>query len=266
MKKKCAIIGTDARLPFVKETLDNLLEVKIFPTMIWTEELKAAINDFHPTIIFLPIPPLKIDCSFVLPNSCLLLFVGKKNSEIEQEIQNSQVHAFNYLEDEQWIWENANLTAEGFINYFYRNENESIYNKKFIITGYGRVGKRLAFALHHLGAEVIISVRSDHQLFEAKSYGYQIEQLEHVDKIRDAQSTYLINTIPYRWLSPSDTNRFIKVYDLASNPGCLLESANSTPTNYIHSTSLPGLFFPKDAGYLIAKTVQTQLALLEGEE
>lgn len=266
MKNKCAIIGTDARLPFLKETLGNLLEVKIFPTMIWSEELKAAINDFQPTIIFLPITPLKIDCSFVLPKSCLLLFVGKKNSEIEQEIQHSKFHTFYYLEDEQWIWENANLTAEGFINNFYRSENESIYNKKFIITGYGRVGKRLAYALHHLGAEVIISVRSDHQLYEAKSYGYQIEQFEHLNKIEDAQSTYLINTIPYRWLSASDTTRYIKVYDLASNPGCLLESANSNPTNYIHSTSLPGLYFPKDAGYLIAKTVQTQLALLEEEK
>lgn len=234
--------------------------------MIWTEELKAAIIDFQPTIIFLPIPPLQIESSFVLPESCLLLFVGKKNMQIEQEIQNSQVHAFYYLEDEQWIWENANLTAEGFINNFYRSENESIYNKKFIITGYGRVGKRLAFALHHLGAEVVISVRSDHQLFEAKSYGYQIEQFEHVVKNQDALSTYLINTIPYRWLSPSDTTRFKKVYDLASNPGCLLESADSIPTNYKHSTSLPGLYFPKDAGYLIAKAVQSQLALLEGEK
>lgn len=266
MKKKCAIIGTDARLSFLKETLDNELEVKIFPTTIWTEELKAAIMDYQPTTIFLPIPPLQIDSSFVLPKSCLLLFVGKTNTEIEQEIQNSQVHAFYYLEDEQWIWENANLTAEGFIYNFYRSENESIYNKKFIITGYGRVGKRLAYALHHLGAEVIISVRSEHQLFEAKSYGYQIEQFEHVVHNQEAHTSYLINTIPNRWLSTSETARFKKVYDLASNPGCLLESANSNPTNYIHSTSLPGLYFPKDAGYLIAKAVQTQLALLEGEK
>jgi len=265
VKKKCAIIGTDARLPFLQEALLDQLDVKVFPTMIWTEELKAAITDFQPTIIFLPIPPLEIDCSFVLPESCLLLFVGKRNTAIEQEIQSSKTHAFYYLEDEQWIWENANLTAEGFINDFYRNENESIYHKKFIITGYGRVGKRLAFALHHLGAEVIISVRSDHQLFEAKSYGYQIEQFEQIGKNPNALSTYLINTIPYRWLSPSDTTRFKKVYDLASNPGCLLEAESSIPINYIHSTSLPGLYFPKDAGYLIAKAVQTQLAIMEGE-
>ena len=55
--------------------------------------------------------------------------------------------------------------------------NESIYNKKFIITGYGRVGKRLAFASASFGSEVIISVRSEHQIYEAKSYGYQIEHI-----------------------------------------------------------------------------------------
>ena len=85
MKKKCAIIGTDARLPFLQEALLDQLDVKVFPTMIWTEELKAAITDFQPTIIFLPIPPLEIDCSFVLPESCLLLFVGKRNTAIEQK-------------------------------------------------------------------------------------------------------------------------------------------------------------------------------------
>ena len=57
-----------------------------------------------------------------------------------------------------------------------------------------------------------------------------------------------------------------KCIDLASNPGCLLDSSENIPTNYVHSTSLPGMYFPKDAGYLIARSVQTQLALLEEEK
>lgn len=264
--KKCAIIGSDERFLYMREVLSADLDVKLFAKTIWDTELKNAIDDFQPEIIFLPIHPLTMEAPFQLPESCHVVFVGKKNEEMEKVFKQGNVHICNYLEDEQWIWDNANLTAEGFINYFYAHEKQSIYNKKFIITGYGRVGKRLAFALHHLGAEVIVSVRSEHQLFEAKSYGYQIETFKHVMDHQQDKTAYLINTIPSRWLAREEASSFNKIYDLASNPGCLLPAEESPPINYIHSTSLPGLYFPQDAGYLIARAVQTQLALLEGEK
>ena len=180
MKKKCLIIGTDLRLSYFHTAISGDLETKLVSTMTWDDELKDAIEQFEPQIVFLPIQPLQMECPFMLPESCEILFVGKQNEAIKQEIERRNMQVFAYLEDEQYIWDNANLTAEGFINYFYIHEKQAIYNKQFIITGYGRVGKRLAHALHHLGAKVIISVRSEHQLFEAKSYGYQIETLENV--------------------------------------------------------------------------------------
>ena len=198
--------------------------------MTWDDELKDAIDQFEPHILFLPIQPLKMECPFILPESCEVLFVGKKNEEIKQEIERRDIQVFSYLEDEQYIWDNANLTAEGFINYFYTHEKQAIYNKQFIITGYGRVGKRLAHALHHLGAKVIISVRSENQLFEAKSYGYDIETLENVLDKQKSKSVYLINTIPSKWLENTQAAYFKQVFDLASNPGCLLDSEENIPT------------------------------------
>lgn len=266
MKKKCAIIGTDARLNHVQTTVSGELHAKLFPTMVWNDALKNAIHEFQPQIIFLPIQTIKLEIPFALPKSCEVIFIGKKHEDIERELKQGNTHVFYYLEDEEWIWDNANLTAEGFINYFYLNEKQSIYNKQFIITGYGRVGKRLAFALHHLGAKVIISVRSNHQLFEAKSYGFQIETLENMLKRQKDPSMYLINTIPSKWLDNSKAAYFKQVFDLASNPGCLLDSETNIPGNYALSTSLPGMYFPQDAGYLIARLIQTQLAFLEEEK
>lgn len=265
MKKKCVIIGTDSRLSYFHSAMCHDFETKLFATMVWDNELKYAIERFEPQVIFLPIQALKIECPFILPKSCEVLFVGKKNEEIEHEIQSVNRHVFYYLEDEQYIWDNANLTAEGFINYFYKREKQAIYNKSFIITGYGRVGKRLAYALHHLGGKVIISVRSENQLFEAKSYGYQIESLENVIEKQKDQSAYLINTIPSKWLENSHAVYFNHVFDLASSPGCLLDSVENIPANYSIATSLPGMYFPQDAGNLIATSVQNQLSLIEGE-
>lgn len=262
MIKKCAIIGTDDRLQYLQEQLSTSLEVKLFSTMVWNEKLEQDIHEFQPDVLFFPIQAMEVEHPLTLPNTCEVLFIGKKFEEFESQDRK----LFYYLEDEQWIWDNANLTAEGFINYFYLNEKQSLYNKQFIITGYGRVGKRLAYALHHLGAKVIISVRSEHQLFEAKSYGYQIEALDNIIQKSKEQSTYLINTIPSKWLINTDASCFIKVFDLASKPGCLINNEGNIPDNYVNPTSLPGMYFPQDAGYLIARSVQTQLSVLEEEK
>lgn len=266
MKKKCIIIGTDLRLSYFHTAISIDLETKLVATMTWDDELKAVVEQFEPQILFLPIQPLQMECPFILPESCKVLFVGKQNEEIEKEIERRNMHVFAYLEDEQYIWDNANLTAEGFINYFYIQEKQAIYNKQFIITGYGRVGKRLAHALHHLGAKVVISVRSEHQLFEAKSYGYDIETLENVLDKQKNQSAYLINTIPSKWLENKQADLFKQVFDLASNPGCLLDTKENIPSNYALATSLPGMYFPQDAGLLIAQAVQKHLSFLEEEK
>ena len=255
----------DARFHYLKQALSSEWDVKMFSSTVWDEKLKNKINHLQPKVIFLPIQALAVETLFELPKSCEVLFIGKNNDAIEQEIKKMDIHTFYYLEDEQWIWDNANFTAEGLINYFYTHEKQAIYNKKFIITGYGRVGKRLAYALHHLGASVIIAVRSEHQLYEAKSYGFQIEALENLLTNQKDNSAYLINTIPFKWLRKSGALNFNKVYDLASDPGCLLESDEQIPTNYAHALSLPGMYFPRDAGYLIAQAVQTFLTKLKGE-
>ncbi|MEI4768526.1 NAD(P)-dependent oxidoreductase [Psychrobacillus sp. FJAT-51614] len=263
MNNKLAIIGTDERLEYLQEVLSENLEVKLFATMVWNGEVENGIKEFQPNIVFMPIQAMKMERPFSLPKTCNILFVGKKYKEIENACEENKRNVFYYLEDEPWIWDNANLTAEGFIHYFYLNEKQSVYNKKFIITGYGRVGKRLAFALHHLGAKVIISVRSENQLFEAKSYGYEIEALDHViEKLKDP-GVYLVNTIPSKWLNNADAIYFSKIIDLASKPGCLLDSSDNIPDNYVNPTSLPGMYFPQDAGNLLARSVRNQLALLE---
>ncbi len=265
MNKKIAIIGTDPRLNYLQQSVSDYLDTQLYPTMTWDKELRETVFSYEPDIVFLPIQPIHTEGAFELPTSCQTVFIGKSTESIEKAVKKDNIQSFYYLEDEEWIWDNANLTAEGFINYFYSQEKQVIYNKEFIITGYGRVGKRLALALHHLGAKVIISVRSEHQLYEAKSYGYKISTLDNLFEEQMRPSVYMINTIPFKWLKNENAVYFKRVFDLASNPGCLIDVEN-TPLNYSLSTSLPGMYFPQDAGQLLARAVLKHLAFLEEEK
>ena len=119
MKKKIAIIGTDPRLNFLQQSVSDYLDTQLYPTMTWDTELRETIFAYEPEVIFLPIQPIQTDCSLELPPSCQTLFIGKTNESIDRESKKDTIQPFYYLEDEEWIWENANLTAEGFINYFY---------------------------------------------------------------------------------------------------------------------------------------------------
>ena len=65
MKKKCAIIGTDARLSLLKEALSNELDVKMFSSTVWDEEAKKSQSiEFATNIIFLPIQALAVGSFF----------------------------------------------------------------------------------------------------------------------------------------------------------------------------------------------------------
>ena len=54
------------------------------------------------------------------------------------------------------------------------NTKHAISGKRFIITGFGRVAKMLGHILRSIGAEVVIAVRSDVQLNEAKAFRYEV--------------------------------------------------------------------------------------------
>ncbi|MDI2589212.1 hypothetical protein OR571_19435 [Psychrobacillus sp. NEAU-3TGS] len=62
MKKKCVIIGTDLRLSYFHTAISKDLNTKLVATMTWDDELKNAIDQFEPQIVFLPIHPLKMEC------------------------------------------------------------------------------------------------------------------------------------------------------------------------------------------------------------
>jgi dipicolinate synthase subunit A len=256
---KWCVIGTDQRMQKlaleIEKSGEEVLYVK---TKAWGYQLERTLLDFLPEKIVFPIQPLEMAVPvinkeiFQLVSAC---FVGKLTPEWTSFFETNQYTIERYLEDEEFIWLNAKLTAEGFIAAFYVNEKETIAGKKFVIAGFGRVAKLLAAQLKRMDAFPLIVVRSSDQLAEAKAMGYEAEVLTPTLNI---QSSYFVNTIPALWFTNEFIQGFINCktfYDIASAPGCLA-SDESLPVAYYLYTSLPGQFIENDAAKLLSLCIR----------
>ncbi len=250
--EKWLIIGTDARLKSLAKSLSNGNRTVYYKSeTVWSEELNLTAFNFQPDIVVLPIHPLPIQVAIVLGLSNAKIFAGKLSEEWKETLKAHDIHY--YLQDESFIWKNAQLTAEGFVSFFY-NTKQAVYGKKFIITGFGRVSKMLAHVLKNIGGEVCIAVRSHVQLNEAKAFHYEAVFL---DKVANVKGDYFINTIPAKWIDEKYNNEIeMPIYDLASSPGCLQDVQRS---NYELLPALPGKYFPQDAAHVLYESIIGQI-------
>lgn len=99
----------------------------------------------------------------------------------------------------------------------------------------------VAELIRGIGGQVIVVARSEAQLAEAKLLGYQIASIAEELPM---EGNYLVNTIPAKWLEIGNQHPLF-IFDLASAPGCLVETKNVE--YYRLLPGLPGKHFPFDA-------------------
>lgn len=251
--EKWLIVGTDERLKkLAKKVSDGKRTVYYKSVSVWDRELNHTVEEFKPDYIVLPIHPLPIEVSVVLGMDQAIIFSGRLNDEWREILKNNEIHF--YLEDEKFIWQNAALTAEAFVSFFY-NTKQAIQGKRFIITGFGRVAKLVAHILRSMGAEICIAVRSNVQLSEAHALRYEAVYLEDITQ---DNGDFLVNTIPAKWFDQKFLNKIeTPIYDLASYPGCLQDGV--IQENYEMLPALPGKYFPNDAANVLYESIVGQL-------
>lgn len=254
--EKWLIVGEDLRLKELAKLLrkpERTIYYKKSST--WNEELNAVALEFQPDFVVLPIQPLKIEVSQLNGTSKAQFFAGRLDDLWKNLL--SKQHPIRYLEHEGFIWQNARLTAEGFIAAFYEKEARVITGQRFVISGFGRISKMLASFLKKLGAEVCIVARSIEQVSEAKAYGYKVELIERYERLQEDE--YLINTIPAKWLTEHYVKKLPKViYDVASAPGCLAIGENEL-YKYEILPALPGKYFAGDAAIALWQTIEGEI-------
>jgi dipicolinate synthase subunit A len=264
---KWCVIGTDPRMAKLaselKEIGEDVLYVK---SKAWGFQLERSILDFKPEKIVFPIQPLELAVPQInqeIFDNMPTCFVGRLTSEWSQLLSDMKCPVHKYLENEEFIWLNAKLTAEGYIAAFYLHEKQTIAGKKFVLAGFGRVSKLLAAQLKKMDAFPLIVVRSLDQLAEAKAMGYEAEILSPGI---NCANVFFINTIPATWLTDDYVKKISMVktfYDIASAPGCL-NCKEPLMVPYHLYTSLPGQFIENDAASLLSSCIQRLSKQSEG--
>lgn len=165
---------------------------------------------------------------------------------IPRELYAGEASRFvDVLEDEEFLLENARLTALGALGYLLSTSERAPMDLSFGIVGYGRIGQMLLHYLLFLGARVTVySSKKSARLslgelgIESRpaNYGAGAGELSDID--------VLINTAPSALLSGEDLlkNPRLRIIELASGENFPPEAA---PERLM---SLPARMYPESAG------------------
>lgn len=151
--------------------------------------------------------------------------------KMKQRCQECRAFYHCISDDREFIENNTICTVEAFLGYLIVNQKHSINGTKFLILGYGNLGKRLELVLEGLGGHVFI--------YNDDNYH------PHLKDYYPSEITIIINTVPKNCIQKTSAT----IYDLASYPYGLKE--NTKGYNYIRLPSLPTYYHaPLAAKYL----------------
>lgn len=121
-----------------------------------------------------------------------------------------------YSRDEQFIKKNARLTAEGAITLLHNLLNESLCDKKILVSGYGRIGKELCRLLIASKAQVYAYARRNEVISEMEKEGVSYLPLD-----RAGECDIIVNTVPSNIFNDQIISSIPKetcLVELASSP------------------------------------------------
>ena len=171
---------------------------------------------------------------------------------------------FDYARDETLALENAELTAEAALPPLLARLPCPLRGSRILILGFGRIGKRLAWKLHTLGAAVTVAARRPEALALARILGLQAEplgpQLQGL-AVYDA----VVNTVPAPVICDVQLSAIrpdAALLELASLPGGFCPAA-AERAGYLAARGLPGVYAPEAAAAVIRRAIFRELDLEE---
>lgn len=186
------------------------------------------------------------------------LLVGKTDANFTGSCRERGIVISSYLNQPDFKIANAVPTAEGAIMLYMQLSKQTVADMRMLVLGFGHCGKALAVRLKALGADVTVFARKHEDRIYGKTLGLDMRDYTQLAKLV-RQKTCIFNTVPARILDESILKYMPKkslIIDLASEPGgtdfVLCEQLKLTA---IHALSLPGRFFPKTAGKILADTI-----------
>jgi dipicolinate synthase subunit A len=250
---------SDQRLKTVKD----LLKTDRFSV----EDLEQGRNyiDLDKTqyvFIFPPYIPIDYKIAGVLSRGSIVFGLGCFDRHARQILAEKNITAFFYNNDEILVMKNAYLTAEGALAAVINNTPKAVKCQKFLILGYGRVGKALARLLDDMRAQVAVATDDIAEFAHASVYVNHTYTLDGFDKDL-ADFDVIINTVPKMILKGERLQHIRKdafTIDLASLPGGVdLEEAKELGLNVMHYLGVPAKTAALTAGQYLYESVKRAL-------
>lgn len=199
-------------------------------------------------------PPVPSDLLSLIPDSTPILLSDA--ASMPESVRGKTI--INLSSDEEYILKNAHLTAEGAIISAASLSQSALDGSPCLIIGYGRIGRRLAYLLYCMGADVSIAVRRSAAADEVRRDGFQAHILGGLAQLLPAMR-FIFNTAPAQVLSETHLRRISPdtvLMDLASPPyGFDLDLARSLSVHAVRENGLPGRYCPHSAGACLLDAV-----------
>lgn len=153
---------------------------------------------------------------------------------------------------------NAAITAEGALGLLISGSDKTLWRRKALVLGWGRIGSILAQRLRAMGADVYAAARKSRDRAMARAmgcHGIGFDELEG----RVADFDYIINTIPARVLSDAAlccVRDDALLLELASQPGGFDRNlVENIGIRTICAPGLPGKCAPYGAAELMREAI-----------
>ena len=175
--KTISIISGDKRQFYIKEYLkNNGYNAEIITNMDFnnTDIIVAGTpfvknNEYINCDYYTGFP---VDTFLGLLKPKQIVFAGSISEDI-MKLFTKNIKLIDVLKDEDVVWSNAMLTAEGLIGEIIKNTDFSLNNSKVLILGFGKCGTNIASRLFNLNCDVSIYDHTKKHLSQAVSYGYK---------------------------------------------------------------------------------------------
>ncbi len=174
----------------------------------------------------------------------------------------------DYYLDEGVQMRNAYITAEAALMSAMQMTDRTLRGMTVAVIGYGRIGRMLAHLLRALGAEVTVAARREESLLWAECEGAHPLPMRANDRPGGGlfplcfEYDVIFNTVPVRILGEDQLSRMeagTLILDLASAPYGVDEAdaaqAVAAGVRYVRAPALPGVYAPREAGYILADCV-----------
>ncbi len=221
----------------------------------------SSASDCDLAILRFPYSEINNEMEILFPEKQKIIcgMLDKKTERISEE---KNWILYRPLQDEEYLSENAKLTAEGAINAAMNKLPIAIRDAKCLVIGYGRIGKELTRLLRSFGADVTVAARRPESRKEAGENSIDIYKTRSVIP----KSDLILNTVPNSTISESGL-LLIKntsfLFELASKPyGFDMDAAKRLGVHAYLESGIPGRYCPDSAArallYFIERSVQLE--------